>query len=41
MMLYSIEQNTRKFKDMDFCHLEEIYLTDMENNHWILLQKQD
>ena len=28
-------------KDMDICHLEEIYLPNMENNYSILLQKQD
>ena len=26
---------------MDFCHLKEIFPTDIENNYWILPQKQD
>ena len=26
---------------MDFCHLQEICLTNMENNYQILIQKQD
>ena len=28
-------------KDMDFCHLQEIYQKNMEINYWILLLKQD
>ena len=27
-------------KDMEFCHSQEIYPTNMENNYWILLLKQ-
>ena len=26
---------------MDFCHLREIYVTKMDNNYWILLQKSE
>ena len=26
---------------MDFCHLQEIYPTNMENNYWILLPKKN
>ena len=26
---------------MDFCYSREIYLTNMKNNSWILLKKQD
>ena len=28
-------------KDMDFYHSQNICLTKMENNYWILLLKQD
>ena len=39
---YSIEPKAKKkSKDMDFYHSCEIYLTNMENNYWILLPKQD
>ena len=41
---YSTECNdiTIAFTDqMGFCHSEEIYLTNMKNNYWMLLQKQD
>ena len=40
---YSTEYNgiTITFTDqMDFSH-SEIYLTNMKNNYWMLLQKQD
>ena len=46
MTRYTIEPKTRKFqritsKNIDFCHLREIYLTNMGKNYSILLQKQD
>ena len=28
-------------KDMKFCNLKEIYLTNTEKEYWILLQEQD
>ena len=28
-------------QDMDFYHVLEIYLTNVENNCWILIQKQE
>ena len=28
-------------KDIDFYHLLEIYLTNMENNYWILLERRE
>ena len=31
---YFIEQENM-LKDMDFCHLQEIYLTSVENSYWI------
>ena len=27
-------------KDTDFCHLGEIYLKNLEDNYWRLVQKQ-
>ena len=26
-------------KDMGFCHLEEIYRSNIEDNYWMMLQK--
>ena len=28
-------------KDKDFHHLQEIYLKNMDNNYWLLLQNQE
>ena len=40
MMQYSTNQEQKDMsKDMDFYHSQESYLTNMENNYWILLQK--
>ena len=42
MTCYSIEARTKNISnDMDFFHLREIYLTNMEKNYLILLLKQD
>ena len=36
MTRYSIEPRTRKYvKDMDFYHVLEFVLTNIENNYWI------
>lgn len=43
MTPYSIEptKGDSMSKDMSFCDSGETYLTNMENNYQILLQKQD
>ena len=28
-------------KNVDFCHLEETYVTNMEDDYWIVLLKQN
>ena len=35
------QERENRSKDMDFDHLQEIYVTSIENNYWIPLQKQD
>ena len=42
MMYYILKkaEQDSMLKDMDFCHLEEIYLTNTKENYWVLLQKQ-
>ena len=35
------QQQENFTKDMGFSHLQEIYLTNTENNYWILLLKQN
>ena len=36
-MQYSIEQEQENIlKNMDFCYLQEIFLTNIENSYWIL-----
>ena len=40
MAQHFIEPRAKKYvKDMDFCHLQESYLANLENNYWILVQK--
>ena len=42
MARYPIKLRMRKYiKRYGFCQLQEIYLTNMKNNYWILLQKQN
>ena len=42
MTRYSVEQRTRKMsKDIEFCHSQDIYPTNMGKNYWILLQNWD
>ena len=40
MTRYSIQEDKKMSVD-EFFPLQEIYQTNMENNHWILLQQQD
>ena len=41
MTHYSVEPRTKNMSEvMDFYHLREIYLTNVENNSWILLPEQ-
>ena len=42
LYIYYMWKNIRQqYKDMDFCHSREIYLANMENDYWILLQKHN
>ena len=37
MMGYSIGPTTKNMlKDIDFCHLQEMYQTNLEKKYWIL-----